>query len=113
MKKTKAKGAPEVALCTYRVKPGKERQFLKLLAVHWPTLKKVGLVAPRPRLLFRGRDQGAKTFFVEIFAWKNSGAARFAHQFPEVMAIWEPMEQLCEERLGRPAMEFPHVQPLE
>ena len=35
-----------------------------------------------------------------------------AHEHPEVMAIWEPMDKLTEQRDGRPNMEFPHVQPL-
>ena len=39
------------------------------------------------------------------------GAAA-AHEHPEVMAIWEPMDKLTEKRNGRPNMEFPHVQPL-
>jgi len=34
------------------------------------------------------------------------------HMSPEVMAVWEPMGALVEERDGRKAMEFPHVQPL-
>ena len=29
------------------------------------------------------------------------------------MAVWERMAPLCEERLGRPGMEFPHVQPVD
>jgi hypothetical protein len=29
------------------------------------------------------------------------------------MAIWEPMGALTESRGGRPAMEFPHVRPLD
>ena len=33
-----------------------------------------------------------------------------AHESPEVMAIWEPMGALCEERDGRPSMEVPHVE---
>ncbi len=35
-----------------------------------------------------------------------------AHQSPEVMAVWEAMGKHMEERLGRPAMEFPHVEPV-
>jgi hypothetical protein len=31
-----------------------------------------------------------------------------AHQHPEVLALWEPMEQMCEARGGHPATEFPH-----
>ena len=50
--------------------------------------------------------------FVEIFDWKSEEASRVAHEHPEVMAIWEPMDKLTEKRDGRPNMEFPHVQPI-
>ena len=104
---------PETVICLYRVRKGQERRFIKLLERHWPTLRKAGLVtAARPRH-FRGIEQDGHPIFVEIFIWKNTRAARTAHEHPEVMAIWEPMDALCEARDGRPNMEFPHVQPLK
>ena len=45
---------------------------------------------------------------MEIFTWKAGGAEK-AHEDPAVMQIWEGMGIHTEERLGRPAMEFPHV----
>ena len=103
---------PEIVICTYRLKQGKERQFFKLLATHWATLQKLRLVNEQPHLVFRGKDESKKTFFVEIFAWKSARAVVIAHESPAVLALWEPMEQFCENRLGRPAMEFPHVEPV-
>lgn len=101
------------ALCTYRVRRGKERAFLGLLKRHWPTLRKLGLVTPTPSLIYRGKDESKKTFFVEIFTWKSAKAVSTAHEHPQVMAIWEPMGALLEERLGRPSMEFPHVEQVQ
>jgi hypothetical protein len=42
-----------------------------------------------------------------VFAWKDRGF-EVAHKHPEVLALWEPMEQMCEARNGHPATEFPH-----
>lgn len=100
---------PQIVVCTYRVKRGREAAFAALLKRHWPTLKRMGLVAPAPRLMLRARTPERRGDFVEIFAWKPDGFA-IAHKAPEVLAIWEPMEQLCEPRGGRPAMEFPHFE---
>jgi hypothetical protein len=97
----------QVVVCTYRVKIGRERDFLALLERHWPTLRKLGLVHEQPRMALQGRDTDKTSCFVEIFAWKDRGF-EVAHKHPEVLALWEPMEQMCEPRDGRPATEFRH-----
>jgi len=57
----------------------------------------------------RGNEQdNGEPIYFEIFDWSD-GAVDRAHEHPEVMAIWEPMDQLCESRGGKPSMEFPHV----
>jgi hypothetical protein len=97
-----------IAVCKYTVKPGKEAEFEKLLARHYPTMSKLGLTAKQPHQLFRGNDHRSKrTVYVELFPWKDEEAPGRAHRMPEVMAIWEPMGALCE------AMEFPNVAPFE
>jgi hypothetical protein len=97
----------QVVVCTYRVKIGREQDFIALLERHWPTLRKLGLVHEQPRMALEGRDTDKTPCFVEIFAWKDRGF-EVAHEHPEVLALWEPMEQMCEARDGRPATEFPH-----
>jgi len=99
-------------ICTYRVKKAKERDFRRLLHRHWPTLHRLGLTTEEPSRIYRGEHERGDPYFVEIFTWKNTHAARRAHEYPEVAAVWEPMEGLCEGRAGRPAMEFPHVKRL-
>lgn len=106
-----ARAKPQVVVCTYRVKRGKEPQFRRLLARHWRTLNRLGVVAKVPHLALRGLGGENGGDIVEIFAWK-AGAFQAAHKSPAVLAIWEPMEQLCEPRGGRPAMEFPHYEML-
>ena len=106
-------------ICTYRVKEGARAQFLELLKKHWPTLHAAGLATDTPALHFEAAPRGDSqhdekgTTFVEIFAWARPDAPGLAHQMPEVMAVWEPMGALVEERDGRPAMEFPNYRALD
>ncbi|MHC4223103.1 MAG: putative quinol monooxygenase [Planctomycetota bacterium] len=106
-------GIGNTVICTYRIKSGKEQDFLELLKIHWPTLHRLGLVTEEEARVFRGRDADEKTFFVELFEWKGDRSAHDAHESPGVQKIWGPMAELTEERGGRPAMEFPHVVPVE
>lgn len=106
-----ATAKPQIVICTYRVKPGREKAFRRLLARHWPMLKRLGLVTAAPRLALRALAKERRSDFVEVFAWKPRAFQR-AHTMPEVLAIWEPMEKLCEVRDGLPAMEFPHFEPV-
>jgi len=93
-----------ISLCKYRLKPGKEPEFVKLLERHWPTMTRLGLVADQPpHLVFRGEDKQG-VYYVEIFPWKDASAANRAHELPEVAQVWEPMGVCCSD------MEFPHVE---
>ena len=96
----------ETVICTYRVAQGNEDGFMDLLSRHWPTLHRLGFVTDEPPDIFRSLGDGAPTF-VEIFTWREGGFQE-AHTHPKVLAIWEPMEPLCEDRDGHPGMEFPH-----
>ena len=100
-------------LCQYRVAEGNEEKFEALLKRHWPTLHELGLVTNEPAQCFKGAEgSDGKPIYFEIFDWVD-GAVERAHENPGVMAIWEPMDQLCEQRGGRPNMEFPHVDPID
>src|ERR1044071_9413172 len=81
---------PFSVLCTYRVKEGKEADFLGLLEKHWPTLRGLGLATDEAARVMRCRDKSGRVIFVESFSWKDAGAPEVAHQTPEVMAVWEP-----------------------
>jgi hypothetical protein len=99
-------------LCTYRVKPGKLAKMLELVSLHWSALDSLGLVAGEPSRVYHGLDGSGGDVIHEIFTWKDAGSPGIAHAAPEVKAIWGPMIELCEERGGRPAMEFTHARPL-
>jgi hypothetical protein len=101
--------AKETVICTYRVRPDAEGEFAGLLRRHWDTLHDLGFVTDeRSRVL---RDVSEPTY-IEIFTWVEGGFER-AHQHPDVLAIWEPMEPLLEDRGGRPRWEFPHYRPAD
>jgi hypothetical protein len=99
--------ANETVICTYRVRPEAEDQFAELLGRHWDTLHELGFVTSAESLVFRSLDQPLT--YVEIFTWVEGGFDR-AHEHPDVLAIWEPMDPLLEERDGLPKWEFPHFE---
>jgi hypothetical protein len=99
-------------ICQYRVRTGTEEAFLRLLQRHWPKLSELGVVTDEPAAAYRGVDEKGRPVYYEIFSWRSDAAFERAHSHPEVLAIWEPMDALCESREGRPSMEFPHVRPL-
>jgi len=97
--------ANETVICTYRVRAGAEEEFAGLLGRHWRTLHELGFVTDEESLVFRAC--GGPATYVEIFTWVEGGFGQ-AHEHPGVLALWEPMEPLLEERDGQPRWEFPH-----
>jgi quinol monooxygenase YgiN len=93
---------PVRMVCTYRVKDGKEADFLALLEKHWPTLRDVDLATDDPAQVFRSRTRAGKTVFVEMFSWKDAAAPDIAQQTPEVLSVWEPMLALADKRIILP-----------
>lgn len=97
-------------VATYRVRAGKEAAFLELLARHFPTLRRLGLVTADPPVVYRGAEDDGRPIVFEIFTWRDAAAVQTAHESPAVMEIWEAMGALVEERDGKPMFEFPHVE---
>jgi hypothetical protein len=103
--------AKETVICTYRVNPAREDEFRAVLATHWSTLRDLELVTDRAPQHYRSLGDDRPTY-VEIFEWIEGGVD-IAHEHPDVIAIWEPLEAACETRDGRRATEFPHFELLE
>ena len=99
--------AKETVICTYRVRGDCEDRFRALLARHWRTLYDLGFVTDEQSLVFRRADDGLT--YVEIFTWVEGGFDQ-AHEHPDVLAIWEPMDPLLEARNGHAKWEFPHFE---
>jgi len=108
------KSKPLLNICRYKVKPGKEAEMEKLLALHWPALHQAGLVTEERARIYRGLpsgkpgdEHGATGVYIEIMVWKDQSSPQLAHQTPGVMAVWEPMGAICED------MDFPAFEPLD
>ena len=88
---------PVKMLVTYRPKEGKGAELFELVKKHLPALKRVGLLADEPTAIYRATDKrSGKSYFVEMFSWRDEEAPGIAHQLPEVMAVWEPMTPLLD-----------------
>lgn len=88
--------APVPMHCVYRVKPGREAEFLHLLEKHWPALRDAGLATAEPATVIRCEGKTGGVFFVEHFSWIDAEASAKAHRRPEVLAVWGPMEPLLD-----------------
>ncbi len=97
----------QTVICTYRVRAVAEEPFLDLLGRHWLTLHELGFVTDEASVVYREID--AQPTYVEIFTWAEGGFEQ-AHEHPAVLAIWEPMDPLLEERDGQPKWDFPHFE---
>jgi len=98
----------ETVHVTYHVRVGKEGELARVLARHWPTCRRLGLVLEKPHIIVRGYGEGHRPYFVEILTWKDSDAPDNAP--PEVRAIWKDLEALCEKRDDRPGIEIDEVE---
>jgi hypothetical protein len=99
--------AKQTVICTYRVRAECESAFRELLASHWETLHKLGFVTDDASVVYRSLSEPPT--YVEVFTWVEGGF-ELAHEHPDVLAVWEPMEPLLEDREGAPKWEFPHYE---
>ena len=101
---------PVTVIAQYRVRPGVEAEFLKVVEGHWAALRELELVTDRPVEVYLGAEKGIDgPLVVEIFEWVDADASSLAHTHPRISGTWERMGPLCEERGGRPRFEFPTV----
>jgi hypothetical protein len=109
-RRSAAKSPPCTVICRFTVKAGREKEFAKVLARDWPTLRRLGLATREKPLVFRHVDETGGPVWFQIFTWASAEAVGSAHHHPEVMKSWGAMDPLCEERCGRRKWEFPHVE---
>jgi hypothetical protein len=100
--------AKETVVCTYRARPDEESEFRALLSRHWATLRGLGFVTEAEPVTLRQIEEPT---YLETFTWVEGGFDQ-AHEHPDVLAIWELMDPLLEDRDGQPKWEFPHSQPV-
>ena len=102
-----ARPVPETVMVTFRVKAGAETELAKVIEKHWTTGGELGLFEATPHMTLRGADAEKKTYFVEVFTWRDANIPD--HAPPAIQAIWAEMNRLTEPRGGKPGLEFSEV----
>ena len=98
---------PETVMVTLHARPGGEADLARVIARHWDTARSLNLVLDTPYVTLRGAEDGDKTYFVHVFAWRDAGIPDAAPA--SIQAIWAEMNRLVESRGGRPGLQFTEV----
>jgi hypothetical protein len=98
---------PETVIVTLHAKTGSEAALAGAIARHWDAARRLNLVLDTPHLTVRGAEADGKTYFVDIFTWRDSSAPD--HAPAEIQTIWAEMNRLVEPRTGQPGLEFSEV----
>jgi uncharacterized glyoxalase superfamily protein PhnB/quinol monooxygenase YgiN len=85
---------PRAVIAAYRPRPGCDEALEQLVRAHVPGLQRMGLATDRAALIMRAADGT----LVEAFEWASAAAIDTAHRHPEVQAMWERFDTLCEHR---------------
>ena len=65
---------------------------------------------PEPATVYRGAERDGRPIVFEIFSWVDADAPDKAHAHPDVLALWERIGQMVEDRDTGPRFDFPHVE---
>lgn len=99
-------------MATYVIQRGAEEKARDILARHWPTLHKHGLVTDEPATVYHAETEHGP-IFIEIVTWIDEDAVSRAFNTPEVNAIWQEMNGIAEARGGRPPVDYPVVRRMD
>lgn len=102
---------PETVMITLRARSGAEEAMAHVIARHWDTARELKLIDERaPHVTLRAADEPGKTYFVEIFSWRDASIPDAAP--PAIQAIWRDMNRLAEARGGRPPLDIVVMTPV-
>ena len=94
---------PETVITTYYPKAGKQDEMLRILRDAWSVYTKMNLVTGAHQL-YRAQPEGGKTYFVEIFTWRDENIPDNAP--PEVRKVWAEMHANTDK------LEFAEITPI-
>lgn len=97
-----AAGVPETVLITFRPKPQADQELADVVARHWKEARRLDLVLAGPHLTLRGRDGAGRVELTEVLTWRDASVPDAAP--PAILDIWKRMNELVEERDGRPGL---------
>jgi hypothetical protein len=98
---------PETVVVTLHARAGSEAELAAVIARHWATARRLNLVLDAPHLTVRGSEDGSRTYFVDIFTWRDASVPD--HAPAEIRAIWADMNRLVESRGAQPGLAFAEV----
>lgn len=98
---------PETVMVTYHAKPGSEAELASVIVKQWRTARDLKLVREAPHVVVRGTEDGNKTYFVEIFTWRDASIPDSAPA--AIQAIWSEMNKLVERRGGKSGIDIAEV----
>lgn len=98
---------PETVHITFRPKAGREAALKRVIADHWATATKLGLVQPEPHVTVEMKDETGRPCFVDIFTWRDRDIPDNAPA--AILVIWADMNRLTEARGGRPGLDIKEV----
>ena len=79
-------------IVAYRPRSGKDAELLELVRSPVPTLRREGLIADRAPIIMREKDGT----IIEVSEWKSQDAIDAAHVNPNVLAMWEKFDAICD-----------------
>lgn len=100
-------GTPETVMVTFHAKSGSEAELQRVIARHWEAAARLKMLEAAPHVTLRGSEDSGKTYFVEIFTWRDGSVPDAAPE--EIRKIWEEMNRLVEARGGHAGLEFAPV----
>ncbi len=81
-----------IVISSYKPKPGKDAELLKVVRTHVPILRELGLATGREVQIMKASDGT----IVEVFEWVSADAIKKAHETPRVHEMWKEFEAVCE-----------------
>lgn len=97
----------ETVMLTLQPRAGEEDDLAKALADHWSTARRLDLVTPDLHVSLRARDDAGRSYFVEIFTWRDADVPDNAPA--AIRTIWDRLNALTEARGGRPGLDIKPV----
>jgi hypothetical protein len=104
-------GQPETVMVTLHARPGSEQALAQVLARHYDTARRLNLIAAdTPHVTLRANEDEDKTYFVEIFTWRDADTPD--HAPADILDIWKEMNALVEPRGGKPGLTITEMTPV-
>ena len=83
---------PIIVIACYRPKPAMADRLRELTRSHVARLRAEGLVTEREPIIMEAADGT----IVEVFEWASREAIEQAHGNPNVLAMWEEYDEVCD-----------------